>query len=328
MSQGPVTERYVDAGGTRLRVLEAGSGPAVVLCHGFPGLAHSWRNQLPALAAHGFRVIAPDMRGYGGSDRPDDPAAYSRRATVADLTGLLDALGIETAVFGGHDFGAALAWDLPQWAPGRVRALIICSVPRTPVSPVLPSQGFARAARRNWLHAHYFQEPGVADAELAGDPAGFLACVYWALSGSGRYSDVWTHPSEGNGYLDVLPDAPPLPWPWMTERDFAVYAETFARTGFTGGLNWYRAFDVVWREKQERPDEPVTVPALFIAGDRDPVLAPAFSGQDPVEAMRASVPGLAGVHVLEGIGHFVQMEAAEETTRLMLDFLREQSLTG
>ena len=317
---GPAA-RYVDAGGTRLRVLEQGTGPAVVLCHGFPGLAHSWRNQLPALAANGFRAIAPDMRGYGGSDRPPDPAAYSRRATAADMTGLLDALGIESAVFAGHDFGASLAWDLPQWAPGRVRALMILSVPRMPVSPVLPSQAFAAAARRNWIHAHYFQAPGVADAELAADPAGFLSRVYWALSGGGRYADVWRHPSEGNGYLDVLPDAPPLPWPWMSSEDFAVYADTFTRTGFTGGLNWYRAFDVVWREKQELPDEPVTVPVLFTVGERDPVLAPAFSGHDPVEGMRASVPGLAGVHVLGGIGHFVQMEAAEETNALMLDFL-------
>ncbi|MCL2583678.1 MAG: alpha/beta hydrolase [Streptosporangiales bacterium] len=322
MSQAPVTERYVDAGGTRLRVLEAGAGPAVVLCHGFPGLAHSWRNQLPVLAAHGFRVIAPDLRGYGGSDRPADPAAYSRRATAADMTGLLDALGISSAVFAGHDFGAQLAWDLPQWAPGRVRALMICSVPRPPASPVPPSAWFAKAAERNWLHTHYFQEPGVADAELAGDPAGFLARLYWALSGGGRYSDVWTYPSEGNGYLDVLPDAPPLPWPWLSQEDFAVYAETFARAGFTGGLNWYRAVDVVWQEKQERPDEPVTVPVLFVAGERDPALSAVFTGHDPVEMMRPGVPGLAGVHVLPGIGHFVQMEAAEQTTALMLDFLR------
>ena len=317
------TERYVDAGEIRLRVLEEGSGPAVVLCHGFPGLAHSWRNQLPVLAAHGFRAIAPDMRGYGGSGRPSEPAAYGRRATVADMTGLLDALGIESAVFAGHDFGASLAWDLPQWAPGRVRALMILSVPRTPASPVLPSQAFAALARRHWIHLHYFQSPGAADAELAGDPAGFLSRVYWALSGGARYADVWEHPSEGNGYLDVLPDAPPLPWSWMSEQDFAVYAETFARTGFTGGLNWYRAFDVVWREKQDRPDEPVTVPALFAAGDRDPVLAPAFSGHDPLDAMRASVPGLAGVHVLPGAGHFVQMEAAERVNELMLGFLRD-----
>jgi pimeloyl-ACP methyl ester carboxylesterase len=317
------SERYVDAGDIRLRVLEQGSGPAVVLCHGFPGLAHSWRNQLPVLAAHGFRAIAPDMRGYGGSDRPLDPEAYSRRATVADLTGLMDALGIESAVFAGHDFGASLAWDLPQWAPGRVRALMILSVPRMPVSPVLPSEAFARAARRNWIHAHYFQRPGIADAELAGDPARFLARVYWALSGGGRYADVWKHPSEGNGYLDVLPEAPPLPWAWMSEKDFGVYAQTFGRTGFTGGLNWYRAFDVIWREKQERPDEAVRVPALFVAGERDPVLAPAFSGPDPLAAIRASVPGLAGVHVLPDVGHFVQMEAADEVSQLMVGFLRE-----
>jgi pimeloyl-ACP methyl ester carboxylesterase len=319
----PATERLVDTGEITLRVIERGAGPAVVLCHGFPGLAHSWRNQLPVLAAAGFRAIAPDMRGYGGSGRPADPAAYDRAHTVADLTGLLDALGIDDAVFVGHDFGAGLTWDLPQWAPGRVRALVQLGLPRTPPSPVRPSDAFARLARKHFLHLHYFQEPGVADAELDRDPAGFLARVYWALSGGGRYADVWRHPSAGRGYLDVLPEAPPLPWPWLSAADFAVYAETFARTGFTGGLNWYRAADAVWREKRERPDEPVTVPVLFVGGDRDPVLDPVFAGPDPLATTRATVPGLAGVHLIGGAGHFVQMEAAGDVNRLMLDFLRQ-----
>jgi pimeloyl-ACP methyl ester carboxylesterase len=215
------TERQVDVGEVELRVVEQGVGPAVVLCHGFPGLAHSWRSQLPVLAANGFRAVAPDMRGYGGSGRPADPAAYDRRGTVADMVGLLDALDIETAVFAGHDFGADLVWDLPQWAPGRVRALVQLSVPRSDTSPVLPSTAYARVAERHFFHLHYFQE-SAADAELAGDPAGFLSRVFWALSGGGRYLDVFRYPSEGNGYLDVLPEAPALPWPWLSEGDFAV----------------------------------------------------------------------------------------------------------
>lgn len=316
-------ERLVDVGEVSLRVLDQGTGPAVVLCHGFPGLAHSWRNQLPVLAANGFRAIAPDMRGYGGSGQPADPSAYDRSHTVADMVGLLDALGVDAAVFAGHDFGAGLTWDLPQWAPGRVRALIQFSVPRFAASPVLPTEGFARVAKDHFLHMHYFQQPGAADAELASDPADFLSRVYWALSGGGRYADVWRYPSEGNGYTDVLPEAPPLPWPWMSEADFAVYADTFARTGFTGGLNWYRASNAVWREKRDRPDEPVTVPTLFVAGDRDPVLEPAFAGPDPFESTRASVPGLAGIRLIPGIGHFVQMEAAGQVNRLMLEFLSQ-----
>jgi epoxide hydrolase A/B len=317
------TERLVDTGEIRLRVLDQGNGPAVVLCHGFPGLAHSWRNQLPVLAAAGFRAIAPDMRGYGGSGRPTEPSAYDRAHTAADMAGLLDALGIEDAVFVGHDFGAGLTWDLPQWASGRVRALIQLGLPRFPASPVLPSEAFAMLATRHFLHLHYFQEPGIADAELEGDPAEFLSRVYWALSGGARYADIWRHPSEGNGYLDVLPAAPPLPWPWMSKEDFSVYDDTFAQTGFTGGLNWYRAADAVWREKQDRPDEPITVPVLFVGGDRDPVLEPAFAGPDAFATTRATVPDLSGVHLIPGAGHFVQMEAAGEVNRLMLDFLRQ-----
>jgi pimeloyl-ACP methyl ester carboxylesterase len=315
-----MTSQLVDVGGIDLNVHEQGSGPAVILCHGFPGLAHSWRNQLPVLAEQGFRAIAPDMRGYGHSSAPADSAAYDRRSTVADLVGLMDALAVDAAVFVGHDFGANLVWDLPQWAPGRVRGLVQLSVPRTAPPPVLPSTAAAHVARDHFFHMHYFQEPGLADAELAGNPAGFLARVFWALSGGGDYAEVFAHPSAGNGYLDVLPEAPPLPWPWLSQADFDVYVEAFTRTGFTGGLNWYRAFDHVWREKQARPDEPVTVPTLFVTGEHDPVRQ--IMGPDAVAQMRASVPGLTGIHVVPGAGHFVQMEAADTVNALLLEFLR------
>ncbi|WP_127784903.1 alpha/beta hydrolase [Rhodococcus sp. X156] len=302
-----------------MHVVQQGSGPAVVLCHGFPGLSYSWRHQLPALAAAGYRAIAVDMRGYGRTDAPTDPRAYDRASTVADMVGLLDALGLDDAVFVGHDFGAALVWDLPQWAPGRVRALVQLSVPRTPPMPVLPSAAFAHQAQRHFLHLHYFQQPGVADAELGADPRGFLSRVFWALSGGYRYLDIFAHPSAGNGYLDVLPEAPPLPWPWLSEAELDHYVQEFTRTGFTGGLSWYRAHDHIWREKQQRPDEPVTVPVCFITGDRDPVQT--MTGARSMEQMRASVPGLAAEHVIAGAGHFVQMEAAEQVNRIMVDFL-------
>lgn len=310
----------VDVGDIRMRVVEQGSGPAVVMCHGFPGLAYSWRHQLPALAENGFRAIAVDMRGYGGSDRPSDPSEYDRSRTVADMVGLLDALRIDTAVFVGHDFGAGLAWDLPQWAPGRVRALIQLSVPRTATSPVLPSTAYAKAADNHFLHMHYFQRPGVADVELDADPAGFLRRVYWALSGGYRYLDIFSHSSAGNGYLDVLPETPPLPWPWLSQAELDRYVETFTRTGFTGGLNWYRAADHIWREKQRRPDEPVTLPVCFVTGDADPVRQ--ITGDDSMNEMRATVPGLVAEHVIPGCGHFVQLEAATEVNRIMLEFLR------
>ncbi|WP_141014954.1 alpha/beta fold hydrolase [Nocardioides sambongensis] len=313
-------DHTLDVGEIPLRVLEHGAGPAVVLCHGFPGLAYSWRHQLPALAAAGYRAIAPDMRGYGGSGRPADPAAYDRRSTVADMVGLLDALEIEEAVFVGHDFGAALVWDLPQWAPRRVRALVQLSVPRAAQLPILPSEVFAAVARKHWFHLDYFQRPGVAEAELDVRPREFLQRAFWALSGGYHYTDIYAHPSDGNGYLDVLPEAPDLPWPWLSQAEFEVYVDTFAATGFTGGLNWYRANDHIWHEKQARPDEPVTVPTCFITGDRDPVMQVAGSS---IDEMRDLVPGLEQVHMIPGAGHFVQMEAADEVNRIVVDFLGE-----
>ncbi len=151
----------VDVGDIALHVVEQGHGLPVVMCHGFPGLWYSWRHQLPVLAEAGYRAIAVDMRGYGRSGRPASPASYDRRHTVADMVGLLDGLGIEEAVFVGHDFGAALVWDLPQWAPGRVKALMQLSVPRMPVSKRPPTELYARMAEQHFVHVHYFQEQGL-----------------------------------------------------------------------------------------------------------------------------------------------------------------------
>ncbi|TDC93564.1 alpha/beta hydrolase [Actinomadura sp. 7K507] len=314
-----VRHHMLDVDGVTLHVAEQGSGVPVVLCHGFPGLWYSWRHQLPALAAAGYRVIAPDMRGYGRSDRPPSPRDYARRQTAADMVGILDALEIDEAVFAGHDFGAALVWDLPQWAPGRVKALMQLSVPRMPVSKLPPTEVYARMAEQHFVHVHYFQEEGPADEELGGEPERFLANVFWALSGGYRYLDIWRHPSAGNGYLDVLPEAPPLPWSWLSVDEFARYVDEFRRTGFSGGLNWYRAYDHVWKEKQSRPDEPVTVPTMFLVGDRDPVRE--MMGADALARMADLVPGLRDVHIIEGAGHFVQMEAPAEVNAAMLAFL-------
>jgi len=323
MSGTTLGHHTIDVGNIKLHVAAQGEGPAVIMCHGFPGLWYSWRHQLPVLAANGFRAIALDMRGYGRTGRPADPRDYDRRSTVADIVGLLDALAIDDAVFVGHDFGALLTWDLPQWAPGRVKALIQLSVPRTRTSPSLPSKTFAEIATRHFFHMHYFQEPGPADDELGGNPALFLTKIFWALSGAHRYLDIFKHPSAGRGYLDVLPDPPPLPWPWMSDADLGYYEREFARTGFTGGLNWYRATDHVWSEKQSRPDLPVTVPTTFITGERDPVQQ--MSGPDPFRAMRDTVPGLDWIHIIPKVGHFVQMEAAAQVNAIMLTFLNRFS---
>ncbi len=314
-----ITHRTVDVGDIELHIAEAGDGPPVVLCHGFPGLWFSWRNQLTALADAGHRVIAPDMRGYGRSSAPTDPRQYDRRHTVGDLVGLLDVLEIDQAVFAGHDFGAQLVWDLPAWAPDRVRALAQFSVPRMPRMPIRPTDGFAYLAAQHFLHLHYFQKAGVAEAEFDGRTREFLGKIFHALSGAGSYLDCWRFPSEGNGYLDVLPEPPSPPWPWLSADEFDVYVEEFTRTGFTGGLNWYRAEDFSWEQSADLHDVPVTVPTTFIVGAEDPVLS--MMGDDPLGQTAARVPGLRSTHVIPGAGHFVQMEAADEVNAILVEFL-------
>nr|WP_199340717.1 alpha/beta hydrolase [Mycobacteroides chelonae] len=306
-----------------MHVAEQGEGPAVVLCHGFPGLWYTWRHQLAALSAAGYRAIAPDMRGYGRTTAPRDVTAYNRSTTVNDLVGLLDALDLHDAVFSGHDFGAHLVWDMPAWAGDRVRALIQLSVPRTRRLPVTPSVGFNYLASQHFTHLEYFQEPGVAESELDAQPKTFLATLFHALSGANRYLDCWDHPAhvgdKRNGYLDVLPSPPPLPWNWLSEQDLDYYAAEFTRTGFTGGLNWYRAEDLVWSQNEHLHDRPIGVPVTFIAGSADPVLE--MLGRDPMTAMADLVPGLRSVLIVEGAGHFVQMERPDAVNTAMIEFL-------
>lgn len=316
-----MTVKTIDVDGFRWQMDDSGSGTAVVLCHGFPGLGYSYRHQSAALAEAGFRAIALDMPGYGGTTRPDAIDEYTNDAVAARMIALLDALGIDKAVFVGHDFGAPAAWTTALRYPDRVAGLVSLAVPYAPDRfPARPSTIYAAMARKHFLHIHYFQEPGVAERELDAQPREFLQRLFHALSGAYRYLDVWDHPSEGNGYLDVLPEAPALPWSWLTEEDFDVYVKTFTATGFTGGLSWYRAYDANWERNEDLDGAHINVPTLFVAGAEDPVIA--MSGPKALDRMKDTVPDLRGVHLLGGAGHFVQQERATEVNELLISFLR------
>jgi len=303
-----------------LHHVEKGQGMPVVMCHGFPGLAYSFRHQMDPIAEAGHRAVAVDMLGYGHSPRPEALEAYTHEAVARGLVELLDHLGTEKAVFVGHDFGAPAVWHVALRHPDRVAGLVLLSVPYEPDRmPARPSSIFARMAQKHFLHLHYFQEPGRAEAELDPRPRDFLTRLFFALSGAYRYLDVWQRP-PGGGYLDALPAAPPLPWPWLSEADLDVYVRAFEQTGFGGGLRWYRAFDLDWERDAPYEGSPLGVPTLFVAGANDPVIE--MRGAAGLDRMRALVPDLRGVHLLPGTGHWVQQERADEVNRLVVAFLR------
>jgi len=312
-----VAERVIDVNGIDLRVVEAGAGPLVVLCHGFPELSHSWRHQLPALAEAGYHAVAPDMRGYGGSSRPDAVDAYDILHLTGDILGLMDVLGEERAVLVGHDWGAPVVWNLAVREPGRVRGVVGMSVPYTPRSQHPPTAIWTRLFGDNWFYILYFQEPGVADADLGRDAATTLRRLMCAVAGvpSAESLALMTGPRDGRGMVDRLPEPAGLP-DWLPPADLDHYVSVFARTGFTGGLNWYRNFDRNWELTPELAGARVEVPALFVAGEGDPVLVMAS-----LDAMREQVTDLRDVVVVPGAGHWVQQEKPDEVNAAVLGFL-------
>lgn len=304
-----------------MHVAEEGSGPPVVFCHGFPHTWYVWNRQLPAVAGAGFRAIAPDMRGYGRTDAPPGVSSYTNERAVADLMGVLDDLGEEKAVFVGLDFGAALTWELALRRPERVRAVVVFNNPFVGRGRHKPSELWKKMAESHFLHVHYFQEPGPADNELNSRPKDFLASIYYALSGDFHYLDIWKSPAGGNGYLDVLPPGPKLPWTWMSRDDFDALATEFERTGFTGGLNWYRALDLNWELTEPYQSANVEVPAFFVYGERDCDME-GFSGPDPIGMMKSRVVDLREVVSVPEAGHLVQLEKTAEVNSLLVRFLR------
>ena len=315
-----IARRIAETNGIRLAYDEAGAGPLVLLVHGWPELAYSWRNQIPALAAAGYRVVAPDMRGYGESGAPAAAEDYTILHLVGDLVGLLDHLGAAEAVVVGHDWGAVVAWHAALLRPDRFRAVAAMSVVHMLRAPQAPVATF-RGRGLDGFYWVYFQEPGVAEAELDRDAARSLRCVYHAASGDVPADWHWRAVvPAGGGLLDTTlePASPPA---WLAPNDFARYADAFRKSGFRGGLNWYRNLDRNWALMAPFADARIRQPALFIAGERDPTLR--IGGRrDRLAAMDEAVPGLRGEILIPGAGHWVQQEAAERVNAELIAFLR------
>jgi pimeloyl-ACP methyl ester carboxylesterase len=322
---GEIAHRFVEANGLRMHVAEAGQGPLVVLCHGFPESWYSWRHQLVALARAGYHAIAPDQRGYGQTDAPPAIEQYSMLHLVGDVVGLVAALGAPSAVVVGHDWGAPVAWHAALLRPDVFRGVVGLSVPYRPRGSVRPTSVMPQTPEAIFYQL-YFQEPGVAEADLERDPATTIRrLAYWA-SGEARDpsarrvdpGDVGMVP-RATGLVNSRPDPATLP-AWLSQTEIDFYAAEFARVGFRGGLNWYRNIDRNWELLAAWAGARVTVPALYVAGDRDLVLA--FRGMDQLlPALPTFVPNLRRTIVLPGCGHWTQQERPDAVNAALLEFL-------
>jgi pimeloyl-ACP methyl ester carboxylesterase len=311
--------RVVTTNGIQMHLVEAGSGPPVVLLHGFPESWYSWRHQLVALAEAGFHAVAPDQRGYGQTERPAAIEAYSMFHLVGDVVGLLDALGEQQAVVVGHDWGAPVAWHTALFRADRVRGVAGLSVPYRPRGERAPL-GVLRSVLGEHFYQIYFQQPGVAEADLERDVRRSVRAVLYGASGQNpTVPDMLVKPEHG--FLGEVRVPEQLP-AWISEADVDVYTAAFERTGFAGGLNWYRNIDRNWELTAPWAGALVTVPALYVVGDRDVVYHFPGSGPAMLANLPRVVPQLRRSVVLEGCGHWTQQERPAEVNQLLLEFLQ------
>jgi pimeloyl-ACP methyl ester carboxylesterase len=317
------TQRLVETNGVQLRVTEAGErgAPLVVLAHGFPELAYSWRHQMRALAKAGFHVLAPDQRGYGGSSKPEVVEAYTVVELCADLIGLLDDVAAERAAIVGHDFGGLVAWAAPLLHPDRFAGVAGLSAPPVPRSRVPTTQAFRRIFGDNFFYILYFQEVGPADAELNRDAATTIRKLMArpTLSGGALTSQRMLAPGP-EGLLARIPDTDVLP-DWLSQDEFDHYVEEFSRNGFTAPLNWYRCFDRNWELTETTPAATISVPSLFVGGSNDPTLA-----YTPRHRVGEIVTGDYREVMIDGAGHWIQQERPGEVNAVLLDFLSRLEL--
>jgi pimeloyl-ACP methyl ester carboxylesterase len=323
----PVTEtvlgntlRRIDVGEVTLRVAERGEGPLVVLLHGFPESWYSWRHQLPALAAAGYRAVAPDLRGYGGSDAPPKVEDYEIHHICRDLEGLLDHYGAKKAVVVGHDWGALITWQCALLMPDRISAIVPMSVPYAGRGERSLIDNLRAAMGDNFFYILYFQEPGVAEAEFDADPRGILSRLYTSPDTPREAPTITDLKRSAGGWIGRMGKPTELP-SWLTAADLDYYVAEFTRAGFRGGINYYRNFHPNWVSTPELAQAKVSQPTLFVAGARDGVIRGA-DAQRLDAMMRPWAPKLTKAVVVPEVGHWVQQEAVEATNTALLDFLR------
>ena len=314
-----VTLKTTTANTIHMRYAEAGSGPLVLLCHGWPESWYSWRHQLQAVSAAGFRAVAPDMRGYGGTQSPEPIDQYTLFHLVGDMAELVKVLGETKAVIVGHDWGAPVAWHAALWRPDLFTAVSAMSVPYAPPGYVDILSALEKLGIDNF-YLQYFQKPGVAEAEFERDVRNSLRRIYFSGSGDAPEKSTFGVLKEGGGFLDNTIDPETLP-PWLSEADLDYFTGEFKRAGFRGGLNWYRNLARGWELMAPFHGMVIKQPSLFIAGSKDGVLKFPAS-QKQIAAFPQTLPGIRGTHIIDGAGHWIQQERPKEVNELLVGFLK------
>jgi pimeloyl-ACP methyl ester carboxylesterase len=312
---------FVQVDSLKMHLREQGDGPLVILCHGFPETGFSWRHQLSALGQAGYHAVAPDQRGYGQTDRPANQDSYTLCHLAGDIVGLVYALGERQATIVGHDWGAAVAWTCALLRPDIFRAVALLSVPY--LADIWSDPTPTRAMRQmlaagQMFYQLYFQEPGQADAELATDVRKSLSGLFYSLSGGISAEHRWRFMfSPDEEFRDTLTVPDRLP-PWLTEEDLSVFVKDFKRTGFTGGLNWYRNLDRDRELLAFLAKSKVQQPALFLAGSEDAIVTIYHAAFNSLEE---TMPNLTSKILISSAGHWVQQEKPKEVNEHLLQFL-------
>jgi pimeloyl-ACP methyl ester carboxylesterase len=313
------SSRTISAGGIELFLLEQGEGPLVLLCHGWPELSYSWRHQMPAIAEAGFHVVAPDMRGFGRTSAPADIAAYSIFDHVGDMVALVAALGEKQAMIVGHDWGAPVAWHAALFRPDIFAAVAGLSVPPPFRGKGRPLDSLRESGITNF-YWQYFQTPGVAEAEFERD----IDLTMRTLLGRG-FSDpaASLFIADGKGFLGDASADRPSP-DWLSAADLTYFSEAYKKSGFRGGLNWYRNIDRNWELTAPWQGAQIHQPSLFIAGSKDSVIT-GLIGAKRVADMERVLPNLKQKLIVDGAGHWIQQERVEEVNTALIAFLRENA---
>jgi pimeloyl-ACP methyl ester carboxylesterase len=309
---------FVESNGIQLHCAARGTGPLVVLCHGFPETWNTWRHQLRSLETAGFHAVAPDLRGCGQSDRPDAILDYNIFQLVGDVVGQVQSLGERQAVIVGHDWGATIAAHCALMRPDVFRAVVLMSVPYTPRPSAPPTELMRHLAGERQFYQLYFQQPGLAEAELEADVRKSLAMMLYSASGDAPPEARWRFMFEQDETLldsMALPDRLPG---WLTELDLDFAADEYSRTGFRGGLNLYRNLDFNWAQTAFLAGARIHQPSLFVAGDLD---GSVLFRRQHYENLEQTMPGLTKKVLLPGAGHWTPEERPAEVNALLLEFL-------